>query len=147
VIEQSSRIVKQTPQGETSVVIEGLDNASSLAFDSDGNLFVLESGKGRILRLEPVEGEIKAGSPVSVLAEGFGSPAVPIEDRAVRMMREEPSHLGLELKPEERAEPVYLTVNERGEIFVGGQLDGEAVVYKIGRRSWKWWKFYCFYQC
>lgn len=148
--EESGRIVKRVLQGDEfkeEVVLEGLDHPNGLAFDRDGSLLVLEGGKGRILRVQALEGEITARSQVSVLAEGFGSSVVLREDMSVRMMREEPLRLNMELKPEERVRPVYLTVNERGEIFVGGQWGGEAVVYKIGRKSFKWWKFYCLYQC
>lgn len=147
--EKSGRIVKRSFKDgaiQEEVVLEGLDHPNGLAFDRDGSLLVLESGKGRILRVEPVEGEIRAGSPVSVLAEGFGKSVALREDLSERMVREE-HLLALELAPGERVRPVYLAVSERGEIFVGEQLDGEAVVYKIGRKSFKWWKFYCLYRC
>lgn len=143
--EESGRIVKRSFTDraiQAEVVLEGLDHPNGLAFDRDGSLLVLESGKGRILRVEPVEGEIKAGSPVSVLAEGFSR---SVAQDSERMKQGE--HLALELAPEERGKSVYLAVSERGEIFVGEQLDGEAVVYKIGRKSFKWWKFYCLYRC
>lgn len=142
-----SKIVKITSEDESIVIAENLDKPSSLAFDAAGNLLVLESGKGRILRVEAIAGEIRANSPVSVFAEGFASSAREPEDIAA--MREERSErLALELKPEERVEPVYLTVSKTGEIFIGGQASsGEAVVYKIGRKSFKWWKFYCLYRC
>ncbi len=149
VLEESGRIAKRTLEDEEikeEIVLEGLDHPNGLAFDRDGSLLVLESGKGRILRVEPVEGEIRVGSPVSVLAEGFGKSVALREDLSERMMRRE--HRALELGPEESVKPVYLTVSEQGEVFVGGQTEtGEAVVYKIERKSFKWWKFYCFYQC
>ncbi len=143
--EGSGRIVKRSFKDEAiheEVVLEGLDHPNGLAFDRDGSLLVLEGGKGRILRVEPVEGEIKAGSPVSVLAEGFSR---SVAQDSERMKQRE--HVALELAPGERVKSVYLAVSERGEIFVGEQLDGEAVVYKIGRKSFKWWKFYCLYRC
>nr|BAL54686.1 hypothetical protein HGMM_F17E10C16 [uncultured Acetothermia bacterium]BAL58328.1 hypothetical protein HGMM_OP1C023 [Candidatus Acetothermum autotrophicum] len=142
-----SKIVKITSEDESIVIAENLDKPSSLAFDAAGNLLVLESGKGRILRVEAIAGEIRANSPVSVFVEGFASSAREPEDIAA--MREERSErLVFELKPEERVEPVYLTVSKTGEVFVGGQASsGEAVVYKIGRKSFKWWKFYCLYRC
>lgn len=145
----SGQIVKWTVENDEikeEAVLEGLDHPISLAFDRDGNLLVLESGKGRILRMERIEGEIKAESPVLVVAEGFGRSVKTLRDRgeSLKMLREEaPSQRDMERS----AEPVYLAVSERGEIFVGGRLDGEAVVYKIGRKSFKWWKFYCLYQC
>lgn len=142
-----SRIIKIAPGGESFVIAENLDDPRSLAFDSEGNLLVLESGRGRILRVEPKEGKIKAGSPVSVFAEGFASSSKELKDIA-KMREERSEHLALELEPKERVEPVYLAVNKAGEIFVGGQAaDGEAVVYKIGRKPFKWWKFYCLYRC
>lgn len=142
-----SKIVKVTPEDESSVIAENLSAPSSLAFDAEGNLLVVESGRGRVLRVEAVEGEVKAGSPVSVFAEGFARSTRELEDtKAMRESRSE--RLAWELKPEERVWPVYLTVNESGEIFIGGQASsGEAVVYKIERKRFKWWKFYCLYQC
>jgi hypothetical protein len=139
-----SQIVKRTPEGESSVIRDDLDEPSALAFDSEGHLLVLESGKGRIVRVQAIAGEIKSGSSVSVFAEGFAGSATSREGLSTQMMREE----GLESQPRESVWPVYLTVNEAGEIFVGGRAaGGEAVVYKIGRKSFKWWKFYCLYQC
>ncbi len=152
--EESGRIVKRVIHGEAlqreEVILEGLDRPNGLAFDRDGSLLVLEGGRGRIVRVEPIGGEITSGSPVSVLGEGFGKLSAPAEEeieslKDVAARREE--RLALELAPKERMEPVYLAVSASGDIFVGGQLDGEAVVYKIGRKSFKWWKFYCLYRC
>lgn len=142
-----SKIVKVTPEGGSSVIAENLDKPGSLAFDSEGGLLVLESGKGRILRVEPKDDEIQAGSPVSVFAEGFASAAREPKDIAA-MHESKPERLTLELAPEERVGPVYLAVSKSGEIFVGGRAEnGEAVVYKIARKKFKWWKFYCLYRC
>lgn len=140
-----SKIVKIASDEESSVIAENLDDPSSLAFDAEGNLLVVESGRGRILRIEPKEGEVKAGSPVSVFAEGFASSAP--EHRDIEAMRE--SRLErLDVARTERVRPAYVTVNKAGEIFVGWWAEnGEAVVYKIGRKSFKWWKFYCLYRC
>ncbi len=113
-------------------------------------VLVLEGGRGRIVRVESVGSEIKSGSPVSVLAEGFGKLSVSAQEkieslRDVAAQREE--RVALELTPKEHMELVYLAVSASGDIFVGGQLNGEAVVYKIRRKSFKWWKFYCRYRC
>lgn len=132
-----SKIVKVTPKGGSSVIAENLDKPGSLAFDSEGGLLVLESGKGRILRIEPKDGEIQLGSPISVFAEGFASAARHDEEKFKE---------GLQL--EEHVGPVYLAVSKSGEIFVGGRAEnGETVVYKIERKKFKWWKFYCLYRC
>jgi len=139
---KGSEIVKQSPAGEESVIISGLDRPSSLALDPEGNLLVFEGGTGRILRVEARDGELKPRSPVSVLAIA----QLPREERSTEKL-EETLKLGLVLG-DLIVRPVYLTVNERGEIFVGERAsDGEAVVYKIARKGFQWWKFYCLYRC
>jgi hypothetical protein len=141
---EESEIVKRAPTGEESVIVSGLDRPRGLALDPEGNLLVFEGGTGRILRVEAVDGELKPGSPVSVLAVV----QLPREERSTEKPEET---LKLELGSVLQdlvAGPVYLTVNERGEIFVGERTDnGQAVVYKIARKGFQWWKFYCLYQC
>jgi hypothetical protein len=141
---EGSEIVKRAPTGEESVIISGLDRPRGLALDPEGNLLVFEGGTGRILRVEAVDGELKPGSPVSVLAVV----QLPREERSTEKPEETlKSGLGFVLQ-DLVAGPVYLTVNERGEIFVGERTDnGKAVVYKIARKGFQWWKFYCLYQC
>lgn len=144
---EGPQIIKIAPDEESSVIAENLDDPRSLAFDAEGNLLVVESGRGRILRVEAIAGEVKAGSPISVFAEGFASSARESED--IEAMREHrPERLDMGRRQEEHIEPVYVTVNKSGEIFVGGRAEnGEAVVYKIARKSFKWWRFYCLYRC
>jgi len=141
---EGSEIVKRAPTGEESVIVSGLDRPRSLALDPEGNLLVFEGGTGRILRVEAVDGELKPGSPVSVLAVV----QLPREERSTEKPEETlKSGLGFVLQ-DLVAGPVYLTVNERGEIFVGERTDnGKAVVYKIARKGFQWWKFYCLYRC
>jgi hypothetical protein len=141
---EGSEIVKRAPTGEESVIVSGLDRPRSLALDPEGNLLLFEGGTGRILRVEAVDGELKPGSPFSVLAVV----QLPWEERSTEKPEETlKSGLGFVLQ-DLVAEPVYLTVNERGEIFVGERTDnGQAVVYKIARKGFQWWKFYCLYQC
>jgi hypothetical protein len=141
---EGSEIVKRAPTGEESVIVSGLDRPRSLALDPEGNLLVFEGGTGRILRVEAVDGELKPGSLVSVLAVV----QLPREERSTEKPEETlKSGLGFVLQ-DLVAGPVYLTVNERGEIFVGERTDnGKAVVYKIARKGFQWWKFYCLYRC
>jgi hypothetical protein len=141
---EGSEIVKRAPTGEESVIVSGLDRPMGLALDPEGNLLVFEGGTGRILRVEAVDGELKPGSPVSVLAVV----QLPREERSTEKPEETlKSGLGFVLQ-DLVAGPVYLTVNERGEIFVGERTDnGKAVVYKIARKGFQWWKFYCLYRC
>jgi hypothetical protein len=141
---EGSEIVKRAPTGEESVIVSGLDRPMGLALDPEGNLLVFEGGTGRILRVEAVDGELKPGSPVSVLAVV----QLPREERSTEKP-EETLKLGLGFMLQDLvAGPVYLTVNERGEIFVGERTDnGKAVVYKIARKGFQWWKFYCLYRC
>jgi hypothetical protein len=141
---EGSEIVKRAPTGEESVIVSGLDRPRGLALDPEGNLLLFEGGTGRILRVEAVDGELKPGSPFSVLAVV----QLPWEERSTEKPEETlKSGLGFVLQ-DLVAEPVYLTVNERGEIFVGERTDnGQAIVYKIARKGFQWWKFYCLYQC
>ncbi|MYS71516.1 hypothetical protein GTY88_13940 [Streptomyces sp. SID5926] len=52
-----SRVRKLTPDREITTVVDGLEEASSLAFDTAGNLYIAEAGGDRVQKLTPA-GEI-----------------------------------------------------------------------------------------
>ena len=126
----AGNLYKVSPGGQPMLLLQGLQRPRGLAFDRTGNLYVLESGKGRILRVESVNGEISPSSPISVFALGF-SPLFSVN-------RVSEDALG----------PSYLVIDEDGEFFVGDATAQGTVVYKITpKQPTPWWKFFCWYRC
>ena len=59
----SSKIQKTTPQGVTTVFMDGFVSPSDVEFDSQGNLYTTDSGVGKIYKI--------VGNEKVVVAEGF----------------------------------------------------------------------------
>jgi hypothetical protein len=126
-------IFKITHDGQTVLLRQGLRRPRGLAFDASGNLYILESGLGRILRVEPMNGEITPQSPISVFAYGF-SPVATVD----RSDPERESELG----------PSYLLINQSGDLLIGDATAAGTVIYKISpKQPTPWWKFFCWYRC
>lgn len=126
----SGNLYKISPGGQPMLLLQGLRRPRGLAFDRMGNLYVLESGKGRILRVESVNGAISPSSSISVFALGF-SPLFSVNPVS-----------------EDTLGPSYLVIDEDGEFFVGDATAQGTVVYKItSKQPTPWWKFFCWYRC
>jgi hypothetical protein len=126
-------LMQITPDGRQLVLLEGLQYPRALALDRAGNLYVLESGMGRILRVDAVDGEITPFSPIAVFALGFST--LLGVDR-------------LRKRGVEELDPSYMFINELDEIYVGDATPRGTLVYKISpREPTPWWKFFCWYRC
>ncbi len=66
----SARVWMVAPDGEASVHATGFTNIGALAFDSDGNLLVLEIIAGGLLAVDPENPQTTAGRLVRVAADG-----------------------------------------------------------------------------
>lgn len=119
--ESAGAVYKVWPDGRLSPVIEGLSRPRGLAFDRMGNLYILESGTGRVWRIEPVNGELVPQTS-KIFAENFG--------------QRDDSKLS------------DVAISRTDELFVGAATAQGTVVYKISpKQPTPWWKFFCWYRC
>jgi hypothetical protein len=120
--ERAGAVYQVLPGGRLKPVIEGLSRPRGLAFDQAGNLYIVESGTGRLWRMENLNGTLSPNSS-KVFAENFAST--------------------------DRAELSDLVINGNGDLFVSATMANQAsVVYQIStKQPTAWWKFFCWYRC
>ena len=53
----TGRVFRFSPDGESTLLAEGLDGPTGLCLDRDGNLLVAENGAGRVVRISPDGGK------------------------------------------------------------------------------------------
>lgn len=93
---------------QPKILVTGLDKPEGMTFDPDGSILVVETGKKRLLRIDPASGAV--GVVVDNLAVGLVAPAgTP------------PTWVALS----------GVTVDPEGDIYLTGDIDN--VIYKLWR--------------